>query len=54
MNLIKYKFLLLLFLSVVLPDFFQAKANIDKEFNDKINENYTEIIGHIPFSGKKE
>ena len=32
MNLIKYKLLLLLFLSVVLPGFFQAKADITKSY----------------------
>ncbi|MDA9703631.1 hypothetical protein N9U73_02215 [Candidatus Pelagibacter bacterium] len=53
MNFIKYKFLLLLFLSVVLPGLFQAKANIDKEFNDKINENYTEIVGQYPFQERR-
>jgi len=53
MNLIKYKFLLLLFLSVILPDFFQVKADVDKEFNDKINENYTEIIGQYPFQERR-
>ena len=52
MNLTKYKFLLLLFLSVVLPDFFQAKADIE-EFNEKISENYTEIIGQYPFQERR-
>ena len=52
MNLTKYKFLLLLFLSVVLPDFFQAKADIE-EFNNKISENYTEIIGQYPFQERR-
>jgi hypothetical protein len=52
MNLIKYKFLLLLFLSVVLPDFFQAKADVE-EFHNKISENYTEIIGQYPFQKRR-
>ena len=53
MNLIKYKFLLLLFLSIVLSDFFQAKADVEKEFNEKIIENYTEIIGQYPFQERR-
>ena len=53
MNLIKYKFLLFLFLSIVLSDFFQAKADVEKEFNDKINESYTEIIGQYPFQERR-
>ena len=53
MNLIKYKFLLLLFLSVVLPDFFQAKADVGEKFNNKIIENYTEIIGQYPFQERR-
>ena len=53
MNLIKYKFLLLLFLSLVLPDFFQAKADVGEKFNNKIIENYTEIIGQYPFQERR-
>ena len=52
MYLIKCKFLLLLFLSVVLPDFFQAKAD-EEEFNNKIIENYSEIIGQYPFQERR-
>ena len=52
MNLIKYKFLLFLFLSIVLSDFFQAKADIE-EFHNKISENYTEIIGQYPFQERR-
>ena len=52
MNLIKYKFLVLVFLSVVLPDFFKAKADIE-EFHNKIRENYTEIIGQYPFQERR-
>ena len=29
--------------------FFQARANVEKEFNDKIIQNYTEIIEYILF-----
>ena len=47
MNLIKYKFLLLLFLSVVLPGFFQAKADISENFNNRIYQ--THIIKSYPF-----
>ncbi len=47
MNLIKYKFLLLLFLSVVLPGFFQAKADITEDFNNRIYQ--TGIIKSYPF-----
>ncbi len=52
MNLIKYKFLLLFFLSIGLSDFFQAKADIE-EFHNKISENYTEIIGQYPFQERR-
>ena len=53
MNLIKYKFLLLLFLSLVLPDFFEAKADIEEKFNEKINENIEEIIRPYPFQERR-
>ncbi len=56
MNFIKYKVFLFFFLSLVSSHLFQAKAELDaveKEFNDKIYENYTEIIGQYPFQERR-
>ena len=47
MNLIKYKFILLLFLSTVLPDIFQAKADVGLDFNNNIYQN--NVIKSYPF-----
>ena len=49
MNSIKYKFLLLLFLSIVLSDFFQAKADVEKEFNDKFFDAWKNGTTGFPF-----
>ena len=56
MNFIKYKVFLFIFLSLVSSHLFQAKAELDvveKEFNDKIYKNYTEIIGQYPFQERR-
>ena len=47
MNLIKYKFILFLFLSTILPDFFQAKADVSLDFNNSIYQN--NVIKSYPF-----
>ena len=47
MNLIKYKFILFLFLSAILPDFFQAKADVSLDFNNSIYQN--NVIKSYPF-----
>ena len=53
MNLIKYNFILLLLVSVVLISPFKAKANVTDDFNNKISQNYKEIIGLFPFQEKR-
>ncbi len=47
MNLIKYKFIVLLFLSTILSGFFQAKADVGLEFNNRIILN--NVIKSYPF-----
>ena len=47
MNLIKYKFLILLFISTVLLGVIQSKADVEFEFNDRIFQN--NVIKSYPF-----
>jgi hypothetical protein len=47
MNLIKYKFILLFFLGTILPDIFQAKADVGLDFNNSIYQN--NVIKSYPF-----
>ena len=47
MNLIKYKFFLFLFLSTILTDIFQAKADVGLDFNNSIYQN--NVIKSYPF-----
>ena len=47
MNLIKYKFILLLFLSTILAGIFQAKADVGLDFNNSIYQN--NVIKSYPF-----
>jgi len=47
MNLIKYKFFLLLYLSTIFSVIFQAKANVGLDFNNLINQ--SNVIKSYPF-----
>tara|TARA_B100000886_G_scaffold38080_1_gene23641 strand:+ start:10636 stop:12099 length:1464 start_codon:yes stop_codon:yes gene_type:complete len=47
MNITKYKYIILLFLSTILSDIFHAKANIELEFNNRIFQG--NVIKSYPF-----
>ena len=47
MNLIKTKFLLLFFVSVLLANPFKVKADVALDFNNRIYQNY--VIKSYPF-----